>query len=237
MDAATKQKLKGIIIPNIFGVAVLVLSKYFIEFREHGGFIFSEFVVVPMLMGLISAWFWRNLALRGRTVALYALYSCLVALLFSFIFLGEGTICLIIVSPLIFAFMIIGIFIGRFIFSRDDDRLSVSIVLVLVLIFAIDARSTHNYENEVSDIITINAPLSKVWQNVVAFKRIERKNTYWLFKIGMPSPVESTVEARRVGAGRKCIFSNGYVFGERIAVYDSLKNLTFDVIDQPRDPE
>ncbi len=53
----------------------------------------------------------------------------------------------------------------------------------------------------------------------------------------MPSPVESTVTGYHLGAGRKCIFSNGYVFDEKIVTYDVNRNLTFDVTHQPRDPE
>jgi hypothetical protein len=89
----------------------------------------------------------------------------------------------------------------------------------------------------VSDSIVINAPPAKVWKNVVAFKPIKQKNQYWLFQIGMPSPMATTVTGNYVGAGRKCIFSNGYVFGEKIVTYNPGHDLTFDIINQPRDPE
>jgi hypothetical protein len=108
---------------------------------------------------------------------------------------------------------------------------------MLLLVFIADARSTHNYQNMVSDTIIVNAPPAKVWNNVVGFKRIKAPNTFWLFRVGMPSPIESTVEGYYKGAGRKCIFSNGYIFDERIATYQPGHNLTFDVTHQPRDPE
>ncbi|MFD0766004.1 hypothetical protein ACFQZI_14165 [Mucilaginibacter lutimaris] len=53
----------------------------------------------------------------------------------------------------------------------------------------------------------------------------------------MPSPVQSTAEGYYLGAKRKCIFSNGYVFDEKIVTYNENKNLTFDITNQPRDPE
>jgi hypothetical protein len=89
----------------------------------------------------------------------------------------------------------------------------------------------------VSDSMVINAPPDKVWPNVVSFKPIEQKNNFWLFQIGMPSPRATTVTGNYVGAGRKCIFSNGYVFDEKIVTYQPGKDLTFDIIAQPRDPE
>lgn len=55
--------------------------------------------------------------------------------------------------------------------------------------------------------------------------------------MGMPSPVQSTADGLHVGANRKCIFSNGYVFDEKIVTYQPNVNLTFDITSQPRDPE
>ncbi len=53
----------------------------------------------------------------------------------------------------------------------------------------------------------------------------------------MPSPVQSTVDGYEAGAGRKCIFSNGYVFDEKMIVYKPNEELTFDILSQPHDPE
>jgi len=231
------QKLLGFLIPNIFAITTIALTKFFVTAEGESTFIFSEFVIIPMLMGIISAWFWKDLHLKGSRLSLYTCYNIFFVILLSYIFLKEGIICLVIVSPLIFCFVIIGAFIGKTMFKKNDTTLNASIIVLLIVVFISDSLSKHAYENEVSDTIVINAPPNKVWRNVVAFKRIKQKNTFWLFRMGLPSPVESTVDGNYVGAGRKCIFSNGYVFGERIATYDSLTNLTFDIINQPRDPE
>jgi hypothetical protein len=234
--------IKGLIISNCIAFVIIGITKFAINkllFINSGAgvLVFSEFIIIPILMGIICAWYWKGLQLKGRVSALYSCYNSFLAIFLSSVFLGEGIICLIIVSPLIFGFMCLGTFIGRKMFEVNNNELNVSIVAVLLLVFITDSITEHHYQNEVSDQIVINAPINKVWKNVVAFKRIKAQNTFWLFRIGMPSPIESTVEGRYVGAGRKCIFSNGYVFGEKIAVYDSLQNLTFDVINQPRDPE
>jgi hypothetical protein len=121
--------------------------------------------------------------------------------------------------------------------KKNNQKLNVSVITILIFIFITDSLSKHQYENMVSDTVVINAPPNKIWKNVVAFKRIEHKNTFWLFRIGMPSPIESTVDGYYKGAGRKCIFSNGYIFYEKIATYESGVNLTFDIVGQPRDPE
>ncbi|HWZ04288.1 MAG TPA: hypothetical protein VNX40_11810 [Mucilaginibacter sp.] len=231
-------KVKGYLVSNVVGITIIGITKYWMDQNGQPIIIFSEFVIIPLLMGMISAWFWQDLQLPSRKLLLYSAYNCFLAILLSYIFLGEGIICLIIVSPLIFCFVIAGAFIGRNLYKRNNDTLNVSVVLALAFVFIGDAFwGNHQYENEVSDTMIVHATPDKIWKNVVSFKRIEQKNTFWLFKIGMPSPIESTVEGNYVGAGRKCIFSNGYVFDERIATYAPGKDLTFDIVNQPKDPE
>jgi hypothetical protein len=232
-------KQAGYIVSNLFAIVTIGLSKYFLigDHSPSGTFVFSEFIIIPTLMGIISAWFWRDINMTGRTLAWSSSINGIYAVLFSTVFLQEGVICLIIVSPLLFGFIIAGTSIGRMMFKRKNKNLNVSIIGLLSLIFITDSLSPHQYENMVSDSIIINATPDKVWKNVVAFEPIKQKPGFWLFRIGMPSPMATTVTGYYKGAGRKCIFSNGYVFGEKIVAYEPGKDLTFDIIDQPRDPE
>lgn len=233
-------EVKGYVVSNSMAIFIIGANKYLIintHTNVGGVFVFSEFIIIPMLMGIISAWFWRDLNYSGRTLSAKSCINACIAIFMSSIFLGEGIICLIIVSPLILSFVIAGAFLGRAMFKRKNNTLNISIIGLLIAVFVIDSVSEHHYENMVSDTITINASPDHIWKNVVAFKRIKEKNKYWLFKIGMPSPVESTVDGYYLGAKRKCIFSNGYTFDEKIVTYEVDKNLTFAVTNQPRDPE
>jgi hypothetical protein len=232
-------QVNGYLVSNLTAMAIIGVNKCLIPSPNsvNSTFIFSEFVIIPMLMGIIIAWFWRDLGYPGRELAGKSIINACIGILLSSIFLGEGAICLIIVSPLVLAFVLSGAFLGRAMFKRKNNTINISIIGLMIAVFIIDSTSEHHYENMVSDTITINAPANQVWKNVVAFKRIKEKNKYWLFKIGMPSPVESTVEGYYLGAKRKCIFSNGYTFDEKIVTYDMNENLTFAVTNQPRDPE
>jgi hypothetical protein len=235
-DVFTPQ-FKGFFWSNLVGISIIGITKYLMTENGSGVIVFSEFVVIPILMGMISGWFWQDLGLVTRRLALYSCYNSFLAIGLSFIFLGEGIICLVIVSPLIFCFMLLGTIFGKGIYKKNNDKLNVSIVFILAVVFVTDTLSKHEYENEVSDTIVVNAPPGRVWQNVVAFKRINVPAQFWLFRLGLPSPVESTVTGYYRGAGRKCIFSNNYVFDETISTYDISKNLTFDIVNQPKDPE
>jgi len=227
--------MKGFILSNIFAFIVIGLSHLLKP--NPGIFVYAEFVIVPLLMGIISAWCWKNMEIKGKRLTGFSCLNGALAILLSAIFLGEGVICLVIVSPLIFAFIITGVFIGRAMFRKDNTNLNISIFSFLFMLFIVDSVSKHHYENLVSDVIVINAPAKEVWKHVVAFKQIEKKNEFWLFRIGMPSPVAATVDGYYEGAGRKCIFSNGYIFDEKIVVYRPGQDLTFDIVNQPKDPE
>jgi hypothetical protein len=240
MSDTIKERLKGFIVPSILGIGLIALDKYLLTQNSSAGsgaFVFSEFVVVPILMGLIAIWYWRKLNLSNWTIFGYCTILTFTAILLSSVFLGEGVICLLIVSPLILLFIAIGAFIGNVIFKRNNQKLNLSIITLLLVIFLIDSLSPHEYENMVSDSIIINAPVNKVWKNVVEFKRINAPNKFWLFQLGLPSPVQSTVNGYYLGSKRKCIFSNGYVFDEKITKFDMNQNLTFAITNQPHDPE
>lgn len=228
--------LHGIITANVFALIVVFLQTYLSNQRD-GVLIFSEFVIVPLMMGLIAAWFWKNSGLKGKAIAGWSVLNGLLAILLSFFFLGEGVICLLIVSPLIFGFVITGAFIGKYLFKRESNTLSVNFIGLLALVFVVDSFATHDHQQLVSDQIVIKATPAEIWQHVVAFAPIKEKENYWLFRIGMPSPMETTVSAKELGANRKCIFSNGYVFDEKIVAFEENRNLTFDIIGQPKDPE
>jgi hypothetical protein len=58
-------KICGFIVPNIIALLIIggtsLLSGY-----GHGSFIFSEFVIIPFFIGIISAWFWRGINLGPK---------------------------------------------------------------------------------------------------------------------------------------------------------------------------
>jgi hypothetical protein len=236
-----KETLIGCLVANAFGLGMIAFTKMI---SGHGTltylasiFTVSDFIILPMLMGIILAYSWRKLDKKGSAYFWYACGSSLVTLAGSYFFLNEGYICIIIISPLLIGFVVIGIYTGRVMFRKNKNTLNVSLFSLLIVITMLDSFTAEPYENMVSDTIIVNAPPEKVWQYVVAYEPIKEKPDYWLFRAGMPNPVQSTVDGYHEGAGRKCIFSNGYTFDEKMVVYKPSKDLTFDITNQPRDPE
>lgn len=237
----TTKVILGIVLANIVAVVIIAVSKWAVAQDESSGlagvFVWTDFIIVPLLMGIICAYIWKDLQLSGKAYTLYSIVNSMLTVIVSYFFLKEGYICLIIVSPLLMGFNIAGVFLGKIMFKRNRNTMNVSVVSLLMLMLVADVVAKHDYQNEVSDTMIINATPQQIWQYVVAYEPIHEKENYWLFQVGMPSPVQSTVDAYAEGAGRKCIFSNGYVFDEKMTVFKPNQELTFDIMHQPRDPE
>ena len=188
-------------------------------------------------MGIINAYFWRKHRVTVGPSFGYAFLNLVVALIYSYFMMGEGYICIIIVAPLIYLFILIGVLLGKAMFKKQQKTVNISILAAMTGLITLNIITAEPNESQVTDRILIHAKPEVVWQHVAAFSPIESKPEYWLFKIGLPSPVQSTVEGNYVGADRKCIFSNGIVFDEKITEYEENRKLTFAITKLPEDPE
>ncbi len=200
-------------------------------------FISSDFTLVPGVMGLVSAFCWKDLRLTTTEYFLYSLLVSSLGLVCGGLFMGEGAICLLIVSPLLVGFVFLGALLGRWLFSYGSSRLNVSLVPLALAMLLFDVFSPHHYENSVSDTVIIRATPAQVWTHLAVVPPIPEKPDFWLFRAGLPYPVQSTAEGLGVGATRRCIFSRQCVFEEKMTDWQPGRRLTFDVTQQPRDPE
>ena len=230
---------KGILFSNLFAIVAFAIAYGITNWNEEiGGILsFSEFVLVPIGMGIIAMKFWIETKFRLLALLPYAILNTLIAIALSALFMGEGIICIIIVSPLVLAFMWIGVLIGKYILPKNRTRLRASTFLLLIILFVYDTFSEHHYINEVTDEMTINASPERVWKYVAEHPVNTTRPDYWLFKVGLPNPVQSIVTGDTVGSERKCIFSNGATFDELVVESKHARRYTFDICKQPEDPE
>jgi hypothetical protein len=197
----------------------------------------SDFLLVPLVMGLVGAFFWKGLGLTTVEYLLLSLLNTALGLVVAGVFMHEGVICLIIVSPLLLCFTFLGSLGGRWLFGLSDNRLNLSLIPLALAALALDASSPHHYAAAVTDRVLIHARPAQVWTHLAAVPLIPEKPDFWLFRLGLPYPVGATASGRGVGAARRCVFSTDKVFGERIVAWQPGRRLTFDVTAQPRDPE
>ena len=199
--------------------------------------LYPSFLLLPFIMGLVAGWFYRRLN-RGLGITfLDALWVSLLGVAAAAVVLREGVVCLLIAFPVLYLFILTGLLIGRIWFRSNFTRLQVSIFPLLLLLTLANTFSTSSERGMVTDGILIHASPDLVWPHVLAFPEIPEPPNYWIFRIGLPYPTQTTNGGNFVGADRRCMFSDGIVIKERVAEFVPHEKLRFDIIEQPTHPE
>jgi len=221
-----------------FGIAagavagVLMIAVGVMGFRTYGG---SVFFGVPFMTGLISGMVANRIV--GRSLTETIVLGQVALLLIGGILLLmalEGGICIMLAFPIAFPIAIMGSVVGRLLAHRDRPP-SLNHVTVLLLTVSLGAGIEAAMPNvpirTVLTSVEIDAPASRVWEQVVSFREIERAPS-WYFRTGLAYPLRARLEGTGVGAVRHCEFTTG-AFVEPITVWDAPRVLAFDVQSQP----
>ena len=179
---------------------------------------------------------------RGRytlsATAWLSLAMLMVDIVLSVLVLHEGAICLVIMSPLLFLMIWVGVLLARAMLVQMGRKVQVSLVpLIALAVFAETQGPTPNYAAEVTDSVIVNAPPEYVWRYVTSYPENREPPEYWLWQAGLPYPTQSIADAPEVGAKRICAFSTGIAFEERIVELRPNEVMTFEVTAQPDHPE
>ncbi|HAB16852.1 MAG TPA: SRPBCC family protein [Verrucomicrobiota bacterium] len=194
--------------------------------------------LVPLLVGMVSAWFWRHLALTFGGQCLHALWLAILGLLGAAVVFQEGAICLLMAAPLYYPLLLVSLMAGYRLFRTDPGTLRVTLIpLVFIGALAESRLAPPPAQAVFTDYLHIQAPPEAVWPHVVSFSPIPAPPDFWVFRLGLPYPVETPPGADAVGKERLCMFSQNVVFRERVAVFEPNRRLRFDIVSQPDHPE
>jgi uncharacterized membrane protein YhaH (DUF805 family) len=216
---------------------VLVLFSTSWSFQYGAGL----FLGVPFLAGFIASWF-LNLKTShstNQTIAVSLSPIGLIALALIF-FRFEGLVCLLMALPLALPFSIAGGLAARDILRGYQDlkgrQVAACVAVIPLLMFAEHEARLEPPVLPVTTSITIDAPVSVVWKNVISFRPLAPPSIAspqdWLFLIGIAYPSSGRIVGSGVGAVRYCHFSTGD-FVEPITVWDENHLLAFDVASEP----
>jgi uncharacterized protein YndB with AHSA1/START domain len=233
--------LVGIVASNVlmaivYGGVVFLIKQS--ETKDLGAALgLPSFFLVPLFGGLLASFFWRRLLPSVGETLLNTLFVTLVLLTGAVIVFQEGAICLIMASPLLFGMVLTGTLLGRLWFKANSSHLRVTVLPLLALLVAGEPFVRSDLDSVVVDEVLIHAPPERVWPYVTSFPAIPEPPRFWLFKLGLPYPMETTSAGDFIGADRRCIFSGGAVFKEIVSEIEPARKLTFDIIESPADPE
>jgi hypothetical protein len=244
--------ITGLVAANLLGVAFCFAFVLLFRFMDQAGLpsraqqlvgtfavmaIWPSLILVAMAMGIAAAYFWRSLSFSLWEYFLWWIVTSLISPFGAYFAFKEGTVCLLIGFPILFVCGFAGVLVGRLLFKSKTAAMNLSVIPVLLIATLAEGKMRQDRQGVVEDRLLINAPATEVWNYVVSFPAIEAAPDYWLNKVGLPSPLATTCQGAFVGAARECIFSDGLLFKERVSEITPMRLLTFEIVEQPHDPE
>ncbi len=201
----------------------------------------SQFLLVPFGMGFVAVYFWidenapaRGFHAKGR-IGGSSFFNTLIACVGAGVVLREGVICLLIVIPILWIAMELGIRSGAH-FWRKNPFLSVSLVPLFLLLVYAEATSPPTQNFAVSTEFHSNASPAALWKYAANYPRNPHPANGWMWKMGLPMPMESRGEAK-VGGRRDVGLSGGVSIGAKVVVAQRNRRLEFVIDRQPQHPE
>jgi uncharacterized membrane protein YhaH (DUF805 family) len=231
--ARPRQEVVGVLIAVAIGFGLAILGTQVLVLYGWG-----LFLGLPFLTGFIASWFLNARGVRSilETIVVSALVPVLIGI--ALLSLGrEGLMCLLMAVPLALPFAIAGGLVARSILERRNSIVApptyaacVAILPLMLMMFAEHAADLEPPVLSVTTSITIDAPVSTVWRNVIAFPPLAPPKE-WLFRAGIAYPTSGQIVGSGPGATRYCHFSTGD-FVEPITVWDEDRLLAFNVSSQ-----
>jgi uncharacterized membrane protein YhaH (DUF805 family) len=225
--------LMGMLLAVMLGVALVALSTN--TFHLYG---WGLFLGAPFMVGFIASWALNAAACRSvRQTVLVSIVAVLLVGLALIGFRYEGLICLLMAFPLCTPFAIAGALVARCILGGSPSETSppkfaAYVAIFPFLIFAEHAAKLEPPVIAVTTSVTVDAPASVVWKNVISFPPLAPP-TELAFRTGIAYPTSGAIVGKGAGAVRYCHFSTGD-FVEPITAWDEDHLLAFNVASQPQ---
>ncbi|WP_024610321.1 MULTISPECIES: hypothetical protein [unclassified Pseudoalteromonas] len=234
MDSISPKAI-GIFLGVLYGISMRI----FIEFSEalnFGGLVTISFMfLVPVAIGYIRIHFEYNETpnLTYRQIIVKAWQPIFIFLLVSIVTLLEGSICVAMALPAFMFFSSVGGVLAGFIRKRTTRKSNATLLSVALLPLAlspIELNFLHLSKTyEVTNSITINAPVDVVWQQLANVSYIDPQEIPFSLTqfIGVPKPLEASMNASGVGAVRTSKWQQGVVFKEVITDWQPNKKMLY----------
>ena len=206
--------------------------------RPDSGLIgFSFLLVLPAAVSAFVAYVadpWRKRSLGAYL--LVPLWILLAVIPFSIIFLREGTICVVILSPLWMASGMIGSGITYWARHKIRDGKKYCLTMFAIPLVSMQVEpmvilpvSHFTVERE----IIVNATPAEIWPMLEGIPDVRSGEGAWNFSqdiIGVPRPVGATLVGENVGADRMAKWTYGINFRERITQWQPNHSISWKFI-------
>jgi hypothetical protein len=195
----------------------------------------SYIFVLPLVMGMIPVLFSTKEQLRSYKTYLLMPWGITFTFFLLCLLAGfDGVICLmIIVGP----FLVLGS-LGAFIFSMiklkssgSKTPLYSSLFLPFLFLFIESGLPAKDQYYTISTSTVISADQKVVWENIKNVRNIQSSevNTHFVHLIGVPEPLDGTLNKEGVGGVRSITWQKGIKFKEIIKTWKEGDSFTYDI--------
>src|SRR5581483_12188357 len=125
----------------------------------------------------------------------------------------EGAVCIVLASPLIAVFALVGGELGRWLARavRRPIGPTVSAVALLPLALALEGQLQNTASFTLTDSVSVAAPPVVVWRAVTHMGAIKAQPSA-IFRLGVAYPTAGLIHGEGVGATREGHFSTGVAY-------------------------
>lgn len=223
----------GLLARLVFRFPAVVRAGPFLE-NVFGVMTVAFLVVVPIGLGALTVAF-LPASVRRSVLAWILLpwLACVGLLVGVAVTLLEGAICIVMAAPIFFFLSSVGGVISGLV-SRDRERRAPAVVLALLpfALSPLELRTAPPAEERT--VVTerlVRARPEALWPEVVRVPEIrpEEISPSFFGRIGIPQPLEATLDRDGAGARRTARFRGGIVFEERVEVWEPDRRLGFTI--------
>jgi hypothetical protein len=190
--------------------------------------------VVPAATGALAVYF----AGRRSPVSVWGAITlpwaaCWAAILVAMLTLIEGSICIVLAAPLFLCMASVGGLVMRALMRwRSKPDTMVAVALLPLAFGGVEGQVACPREAfVVENVRVVDAPPEVVWRHVASVPAIAPAELPWSFShaIGLPRPIEATLDAQAVGGVRRAIFDRGLVFREEVTDWQPGRTIAFSI--------
>jgi hypothetical protein len=143
----------------------------------------------------------------------------------------EGSICIVMGTPLLLVLSSFGGILGAIPRVRRPGLTAVAVCLPLAMSPLEQQVPMPQEPRTVRTAIDIHAPAATIWREIVAVPSIQPEERRWaLFTaLGFPAPIAAEIDRPGVGGVRQASFERGLLFVETVTEWKELETLSFTI--------
>lgn len=234
-----RQKYGLLIIGNVIGIGYGLLTRF--TFGEKATLASITYLfIIPTILGIVPLMFADNEQLKSYKNIIFIPWVTVGTFFLTMFLIGlEEFICLLILAGPFFILGTIGAFIYRLVqINKQKSKGKLLTLLLIPFLFSPieELIKSPSLTFKIDSEVVISAPPKTIWDNIVEVNII-RGTEYtpgFFNKIGIPRPLNATVDEKRIGGQRIGNFEGGLRFVETITQYDPSKVVSFDIKVDPK---